>query len=76
MPTREAYLRRLRRFLGPIAEPGDHVLVHFGRRRIWRVDEVIVNPRHGTFYRCHIRNAQGSLLTELIGAECCEVLAQ
>lgn len=64
----------MRRFLGPIARPGDTVLVHYGQRRVWRVDEVIVNPRHGTFYRCHVRTSQGSLLTELIGAECVEIL--
>jgi len=67
-------VRRLKRFLGPLAKPGDHVLVHYGIRRVWNVDEVIEHPRHGIFYRCHVRTAQGSLLTELIGAQCVEVL--
>lgn len=64
----------MKRYLGPIAKPGDHVLVQIGYRRIFNVDQVLVHPRHGTFYRCHVRSAQGNLITELIGAECCEVL--
>lgn len=67
-------MRRARRFLGAIARPGQHVLVHYGQRRVWTVDEIVDHPRHGTFYRCHTRTAQGSLLTEMIGADCCEVL--